>query len=37
LRVALIGNLRQLEGLDCPQLLAQREARLQSFGRFKDG
>ncbi|MGI9309508.1 MAG: acetyl-CoA carboxylase carboxyltransferase subunit alpha [Gammaproteobacteria bacterium] len=36
LRVALIGNLRQLEGLDYPQLLAQREARLQSFGRFKD-
>ena len=36
LRSALISTLRDLEVLDVTELLKRRQARLQSFGRFRE-
>jgi acetyl-CoA carboxylase carboxyl transferase subunit alpha len=36
LRAALIASLRDLEVLDAAELLRRRQARLQSFGRFRE-
>jgi acetyl-CoA carboxylase carboxyl transferase subunit alpha len=37
LQNALVSHLRELEVLDPPELLRQRQARLNSFGRYKEG
>jgi acetyl-CoA carboxylase carboxyl transferase subunit alpha len=37
LKAVLISNLRDLEVLDLNELLKRRTARLQSFGRFREG
>ena len=36
LHAALLANLRDLELLDTAELLRRRQARLQSFGRFRE-
>ena len=37
LQNALVSHLRELEVLDSAELLRQRQARLEGFGRFKEG